>query len=91
MPGTRHPATSHSSHDNRDKTMTGAFDLLVFAAFFAPTTLMMGLDLATDRQGPLAASGLLALPVPVAPSPDAMPAPGEVGPRGAFAELRQAA
>jgi hypothetical protein len=71
--------------------MTGAFDILVFAAFFAPTTLMMGLHLATDRQPPLAASGLLALPEPSAPTPDAMPAPDEIGPRGAFAELRQAA
>jgi hypothetical protein len=73
------------------RTMTGAFDFLMFAAFFAPTTLMMGLDLATCRQGPLAPSGLLALPEPVVPTPDAMPAPGEVGPHGLFAELREAA
>jgi hypothetical protein len=73
------------------KTMTGAFDFLVFAAFFAPTTLMMGLTLATDRQGPLAPSGLLALPEPVVPTPDAMPAADEVGPHGLFAGLREAA
>ncbi len=71
--------------------MNGVFDLLVFAAFFAPTTLMMGLDLATYRQGDLEQRGLLALPEPVAPTPDAMPAPDEVGPRGAFGDLRQAA
>jgi hypothetical protein len=73
------------------ENMTGAFDFLVFAAFFAPTTLMMGLDLATCRQGPLAPSGLLALPEPVAPTPDTMPAPGEIGPCGVFGDLRRAA
>ncbi len=71
--------------------MTGAFDYLVFAAFFAPTTLMMGLDLATCRRDPPELDGLLALPEPNAPTPDTMPAPGEIGPHGAFAELRQAA
>jgi hypothetical protein len=71
--------------------MTGAFDILVFAAFFAPTTLMMGLDLATCRQGSLELAGLLALPEPHTPTPDAMPAPDEVGPHGAFSDLRRAA
>ena len=71
--------------------MIGAFDILVFAAFFAPTTLMMGLDLATYRQSPLAQRGLLALPEPVAPTPDTMPAPDEVGPHGAFGDMRRAA
>jgi hypothetical protein len=71
--------------------MIGAFDILAFAAFFAPTTLMMGLDLATCRQGPLVQSGLLALPEPVVPTPDAMPAPDEIGPHGAFGDMRRAA
>ena len=71
--------------------MTGAFDILVFAAFFAPTTLMMGLHLVTDHQPPLAVSGPLALPEPSTPTPDAMPAPDEVGPHGAFGDLRRAA
>lgn len=71
--------------------MNGAFDILVFAAFFAPTTLMMGIDLATCRQDPPAAAGLLAVLEPSTPTPDAMPAPDEVGPHGPFAELRKAA
>jgi hypothetical protein len=71
--------------------MTGAFDVIAFAAFFAPTTLMMGLDLATYRQSPPELSGLLAIPEPSTPTPDAMPAPGEVGPHGAFGDLRRAA
>jgi len=71
--------------------MIGAFDILAFAAFFAPTTLMMGLDLATYRQPPPRATGPFAIPEPAAPTPDAMPAPDEIGPHGVFADLRQAA
>jgi hypothetical protein len=78
-------------HEPRENDMIGAFDVLVFAAFFAPTTVMMGVDLATCRQPSPELTGLLALPEPQAPTPDAMPAPGEVGPHGAFAELRHAA
>lgn len=70
--------------------MNGAFDFLVFAAFFAPMTLLMALDVATSHPQRVP-DGLFALPPGGFPSANMMPAPDEVGPHGAFDRLRRAA